>query len=162
MNRTPTLAIRPATSTDIPPLVEMVNAAFSIETFLEGTRTDAERLTSTLEKGEILLAEDDQGHIMGSVYIEIRGKRGYMGMLAVAPAHQGSGLARRLLTAAEDFFRHKGCEVIDISVLSLRPELIPIYKRFGFAACGTEEFGFARTFRDEDAECHCILMEKNL
>jgi ribosomal protein S18 acetylase RimI-like enzyme len=140
----------------------MINAAFSVETFLEGTRTDAERLASTLEKGEILLAEDDQGGVVGSVYVEFRGKRGYMGMLAVAPAQQGTGLARRLLMAAEDLFRQKGCEAIDISVLSLRPELIPIYRRFGFSECGTEEFRFARTFRDEDAQCHCILMAKNL
>jgi ribosomal protein S18 acetylase RimI-like enzyme len=162
MNQTPAFAIRPATSTDVPHLVEMINAAFSIETFLEGTRTDAERLASTLAKGQILLAEDGQGHVLGSVYVEFRGRRGYMGMLAVSPAHQGTGLARHLLAAAEDLFRRKGCETIDISVLSLRPELIPIYKRFGFSECGTEEFGFARTFRGEGAECHCILMTKKL
>jgi ribosomal protein S18 acetylase RimI-like enzyme len=162
MSQPSALSIRPATPADIPPLVEMVNAAFSIETFLEGQRTDAERLASTLQKGEILLAEDADGHVLGSVYIEFRGKRGYMGMLAVAPTQQGNGLARRLLTVAEDLFRQKGCEAIDISVLSLRPELIPIYERFGFKECGTEEFRFARTFRDQDAACHCILMAKEL
>jgi predicted N-acetyltransferase YhbS len=162
MKTTPAYSIRPATPADISRLVEMVNAAFSVETFLEGQRTDAERLASSMQKGQILLAEDAAGHLIGSVYVEFCGKRGYMGMLAVSPSHQGSGLARRLLAAAEDLFRHKGCEAIDISVLSLRPELIPIYERFGFEECGTEEFRFARTFRDKDAECHCILMAKEL
>lgn len=155
-------SIRPATTADIPNMVEMINAAFAVETFLEGTRTDADRLASTLSKGTILLAEDSHGHVVGSVYMEIRGKRGYMGMLAVDPAQQGKGLARKLLAAVEEVFREKGCDAIDISVLSLRPELIPIYQRFGFVENGIEEFAFPRTFRDEDAACHCILMSKEL
>jgi len=162
MKTTLVYSIRPATATDIPSLVEMINAAFAIETFLEGTRTDADRLASTLNKGTILLAEDAEGRVLGSVYIETRGKRGYMGMLAVDPRHQGTGLARRLLLTAEELFRRNGCEAIDISVLSLRPELIPFYQRFGFVENGVEEFAFARTFRDNDAECHCILMSKLL
>ena len=162
MKPTHACSIRSATAIDIPNLVETINAAFAIETFLEGTRTDAGRLASTLNKGTILLAEDTEGHVHGSVYLEIRGKRGYMGMLAVDPLHQGTGLARRLFLAAEDFFGRKGCAGIDISVLSLRPELIPIYQRFGFVENGVEEFAFSRTFRDEDAQCHCIRMSKEL
>jgi ribosomal protein S18 acetylase RimI-like enzyme len=156
--------IRLANAADIPALAEMINAAFSIETFLEGTRTDSDRLTSSMRKGEIFLAEasrDSGGRVLASVYTELRADHGYMGMLAVAPDLQGSGLARRLVLAAEDHFRRHGCKAVDISVLSLRPELLPIYRRFGFVETGTEEFGFARTFRD-GAESHCILMSKPL
>ena len=153
--------IRTANSGDIPALVEMINAAFSVETFLEGTRTDPDRLASSIRKGRILMAEDSDGRVLASVYTELRGDRGYMGMLAVAPAQQGSGLARRVVEAAEDHFRRHGCTAVDISVLSLRPDLLPIYRRFGFVETGTEAFGFARTFRD-GAESHCILMSKAL
>jgi ribosomal protein S18 acetylase RimI-like enzyme len=155
------LTIRPATAADIPALVETINAAFSIETFLEGTRTDLDRLASSMRKGLIFLAEDSGGRVLASVYTELRAGRGYMGMLAVAPSFQGTGLARRMVEAAEDHFRRHGCSAVDISVLSLRPELLPIYRRFGFVETGTEEFCFARTFRD-GAESHCILMSKAL
>ena len=115
--------IRTAIATDRPRLVAMINAAFAIETFLEGTRTDEERLTAMMQKGEILIAEDNEGKLLASIYMEPRGERGYLGMLAVNPQHQRSGLGQRMLAAAEDRFRAQGCEAVDISVLNLRPEL---------------------------------------
>src|SRR5208283_3701629 len=74
---------REATAADRPRLVALINAAFSIETFLEGTRTDEERLTAMMAKGAILVAEESDGRLLGSVYTERRGARGYMGQLAV-------------------------------------------------------------------------------
>jgi hypothetical protein len=46
-------------------------------------------------------------------------------------------------------------------VLSLRPELLPLYRRFGFVESGTEEFNHGRTFR-EPVECHMVVMSKGL
>lgn len=161
MTSSPTLHIRLATSEDRPRLIPLINAAFAIETFLEGTRTDDERLTAMMQKGEILLAEDHSGRILASIYAEIRGIRGYLGMLAVDPACQRLGLGKQMLTAAEDYVREHGCEAIDISVLSLRPELLPIYRRLGFVETGTEEFQMSRALKD-DQECRCIKMSKPL
>ena len=152
--------VRPAAASDQLRLIELVNLAYSVESFLEGTRTDPERMAAMLRKGTILVAEDGS-ELIASVYVEVRGKRGYMGMLAVDPARQGTGFASIMVRAGEDHLRRKGCEAVDISVLSLRPELLPIYRRFGFVESGTEEFGFPRTFR-EPVECHCILMSKPL
>jgi ribosomal protein S18 acetylase RimI-like enzyme len=155
------LQFRPATLADSERLVPLINAAFSIETFLEGTRTDSPRLGAMMKKGSILLAEDPSGQLLACVYTELRGNRGYLGQLAVSPAHQGSGLARRLVAAAEDRFRALGCHAVDITVLSLRPELPPIYRRFGYIETGTEEFGPSRTLKSR-ADCHCIVMTKQL
>jgi ribosomal protein S18 acetylase RimI-like enzyme len=155
------LHIRPATPADRPRLIPVINAAFAIETFLEGTRTDDERLAAMMQKGEILLVEDSSGQILACIYAETHGTRGYLGMLAVNPARQRSGLGKRLLSAAEDHFRAKGCEAVDISVLSLRPELLPIYRRLGFSETGTEEFQMSSTLKDNQ-ECHCIKMSKPL
>ncbi len=153
--------VRPATADDQPRLIELVNSAFAVESFLEGTRTDSERMAAMMQKGSILVAEDGSGGLLASVYFEARGQRGYMGMLAVDPAWQGKGLASLMVKAAEDHLRKLGCEAVDISVLSLRPELLPIYRRFGFVETGTEEFRYGRTFRKEVA-CHCIVMSKPL
>ena len=155
------LHIRPASPADRPRLIPVINAAFAIETFLEGTRTDDERLAAMMQKGEILLVEDSSGQILACIYAETHGTRGYLGMLAVNPARQRSGLGKRLLSAAEDHFRAKGCEAVDISVLSLRPELLPIYRRLGFSETGTEEFQMSSTLKDNQ-ECHCIKMSKPL
>jgi ribosomal protein S18 acetylase RimI-like enzyme len=155
------LNIRIATAADRPRLIPLINSAFSIETFLEGTRIDDERLSAMMQQGEILLAEDSFGKILASIYAEYLGDRGYLGMLAVDPEHQRAGIGQRMLAAAEDRFRARGCKAIDISVLSLRPELPPIYRRLGFVETGTEEFQMSRGLKDGQ-QCHCIVMSKPL
>jgi ribosomal protein S18 acetylase RimI-like enzyme len=85
------LRIRLATSADRPRLIPLINAAFAIETFLEGTRTDEERLAAMMREGDLLAAEDGAGQLLGCVYTEVRGRRGYLGQLAFDPAHQCKG-----------------------------------------------------------------------
>lgn len=155
----PPLRIRPATAADRPRLIPLVNAAFSVETFLQGPRTDEQRLAQSMEKGTILLAEEEAGQPVASVYTEPRGDHGYMGMLAVDPAWQRSGIGHRMLGAAEAHLRAHGCRTIEITVLSLRPELLPIYRGMGFVETGTEEFVYPHPLAP-GLECHCIVMRK--
>ncbi|MDR3751198.1 MAG: GNAT family N-acetyltransferase [Terracidiphilus sp.] len=155
------LHLREAVSADLPRLAALINTAFSIESFIGGTRTDDENLAEQMEKGSILFAEDGAGRPLASVYVERRGMRGYMGMLAVDPAHQGKGLAHRMVETAEERFRQQGCEAVDIVVLNLRSELLPIYRRFGYVETGTEAFHSPRPLRP-GVECHCIVMSKQL
>ena len=154
--------IRVATDADRPRLIALVNVAFSIETFLEGTRTDEERIAAMMRKGSILMAEDASGKLLACVYTEVRGPRGYLGQLAVDPAHQGEGLGRITVEAAENHLRLEGCEAVDIIVLNLRPELPPLYRRFGYIETGVEEgFRPTRTLAP-GLECHGIKMSKQL
>ena len=151
--------------------IPVVNAAFAVETFLDGTRTDEERISSMLEDGEFLVAEEiaqsaDEGtelsqRIVAAVYVERNGPRGYFGMLAVDPSRQGTGLGRRMVDAAEEYLRNAGCTHMDIFVLSLRPELPPFYRKLGYVDSGTEEFRPSRSLR-AGLECHCIIMSKQL
>jgi len=152
---------RTATAADAARVIELVNAAFAVEEFMEGTRTDAARLAALMETGTILVAEDGGGAVLASAYVEVRGARGYLGMLAVDPAHQGGGLAKLLVTAGEDHLRRLGCEALDITVVSLRPELLGPYRRFGFVETGTEPFKPGRPMK-AGQECHCIVMSKGL
>ena len=155
------VVLRVAAAGDQLRLIAMINTAFSIEKFVDGTRTDEERLAATMEAGEILLAEDGEGRLLGSIYMERKGKRGYLGMLAVDPAHQGRGLGQLLLRAGEERFRSEGMEAVDIIVLNLRPELLPIYERFGYEVTGTREFKTSRPLRP-GYECHGVTMTKRL
>jgi len=153
--------IRLAVDADRPRLIPLINSAFSVETFMQGPRTDEERLAASMAQGTILVAEDGEGRLVASVYTELRGKHGYVGMLAVDPEHQCGGMGRRLMQAAEERFRAYGCEAVEITVLSLRPELLPIYRRFGFVETGTEPFDYPHPLAP-GLKCHCIVMEKAL
>lgn len=155
------LTIRVATPADVPAMVPLVNAAFAIETFLEGPRTDEKNLLEMMQKGEFLVVENSSGQTVACVYTELRGDRGYFGMLSVDPAHQGQGLGRSLIEAVEDRCRRQGCKFMDITVLSLRTELPPFYHKFGYVQSGTQEFRHSRPLRN-GVECHCIIMSKAL
>jgi predicted N-acetyltransferase YhbS len=155
------IGYRLATAENAPSIIAMVNAAYSIEEFLEGTRIDELRLAAMMEKGSILLAEDMSGNLLGSVYFELRGHRGYLGMLAVDPARQGRRLSRRLVEEAEEHLRAAGCDEVEIIVLNMRPDLLPIYRRFGFVEAGTMDFKPSRTLKP-GVECWGIVMVKKL
>lgn len=142
-------------------MISVVNAAFAVETFLDGTRTDDERMSEMMHKGEFLLAERDASRVVACVYTELRGERGYFGMLAVDPAEQGAGLGRRMVEAAEDYCREHSCKFMDMTVLNLRPELPPFYRKLGYVETGTEGFHPSRPLKD-GIECHCIVMSKAL
>ena len=157
----PQINYRLATAADAARLIPMINAAFSIEEFLEGTRTDETRPAEAMAKGSILLAEDEAGNLLGSVYFELRSQRGYLGLLAIDPAHQGRGLSRRIVEAAEDHLRAAGCDEIEIIVLNMRPDLLPIYRRFGFVDAGTTPFKPSRALKP-GVECYGIIMVRKL
>lgn len=140
-------------------MIPIVNAAFSIEDFLEGTRTDAVRMAEMMRKGSFLVAEDAGGKIVASVYTEMRGGRAYFGMLAVDPSQQGTGLGRRMVEAAEEHCRQQGAYFMDIAVLTLRPELPPLYRKLGYVETGTEEFKPSRPLKP-GVECKAIIMSK--
>lgn len=142
-------------------MVELINSAFAVEKFLEGNRTNERELAERMQKGEFLLGHDDSGTLVAAVYVELRGPRGYFGMLAVDPKRQGSGIGRKMVEAAEEYCREKGCTAMDLTVLSLRPELPPLYRKLGYVENGTEEFRPSRPLKDS-LQCHCIVMSKAL
>jgi ribosomal protein S18 acetylase RimI-like enzyme len=153
--------VRLATSADANAMIPIINAAFSVEKFLTSTRTDPERLAPMFESGQFLVAEEE-GSILASIYTEVRPEqRGYIGMLAVDPSQQGRGLGRRMMEAAEEHCRQKGCDVIDILVVNLRTELPPLYRKLGYVEVGIEEFHPSRPLR-AGVEAHCIVMSKAL
>jgi GNAT superfamily N-acetyltransferase len=155
------LRIRIATAADMPAMIEVTNAAFAVEVFIEGTRTDEARMAEAMRSGEFLLAEDDAGRILACVYTAMNGERGYFGMLSVDPACKGKGLGRKMVEAAEMYCRERNCKFMDIDVLSLRPELPPFYRKLGYAESGRGEFHPSRPLK-AGFECHVIKMSKAL
>lgn len=114
----------------------MVNAAFAIETFLDGQRTDQEHVLEMMKKGNFLVAEGVSGRLLAGAYVEPRASCGYFGMLAVDSSQQGTGIGHTMVEAAERHCLQHGCKRMEITVLSLRPELLPFYRKFGYKETG--------------------------
>lgn len=153
------LSFRVAVLADAEALTVLINAAFRVElSFIEGDRTNPDGVRTYMEKGKFLLVEDVTG-LAGCVYVELRGDRGYLGLLAVEPSRQGTGLGRRLMAAAEDFFREAGCVAVDLRVVSARAPLPPFYRHLGYLETGTAPLAPEVPAR---VSCHYILMSKTL
>jgi len=155
----PDYALRVAKGCDIEPITDLINTAFAVERFfIDGDRIDAEKVRDLFGKGKFLLAEDAAG-LAGCVYLELRGERGYLGLLSVEPDRQQAGLGRRLAIAAEEHLRAAGCLAIDLAVVNLRPELVPFYTRLGYRETGVAPFPPEKSTK---LPCHFITMAKSL
>jgi predicted N-acetyltransferase YhbS len=153
------LQLRFATDSDAEAIATLVNAAFKVERFfIDGDRINPGRVREMLRTGKFLLAEEG-GALIACVYVEIRGGRGYFGLLAVDPARQGKGLGQKMVEVAEDHARAAGCAFMDLLIVNLRAELPPFYRRLGYAETGTEPFPADAKPRQA---CHFVKMSKPL
>ena len=131
------MKIRVAESRDAAAAATLISLAYRVEDFFKiGDRTDPTDVLARMNKAVFLLLEDDDGALAGCVYVAIREDTGYFGMLSIDPARQGQGLGSRLIKAAEDYCRERGCQTMELEVVNLRTELPPFYARFGYAASG--------------------------
>jgi GNAT superfamily N-acetyltransferase len=142
------MAITPATLTDVPELVVLINSAYRGESskkgwtteanLIGGQRIDDEGLTEQMSDTDavILKNTNEEGGITGCVYLQKRGEKLYLGMLTVSPTLQANGLGRRLLEAAEDYARNIHYHTITMTVITTRTELLDWYERRGYAKTG--------------------------
>ncbi|HUJ95076.1 MAG TPA: GNAT family N-acetyltransferase [Terriglobales bacterium] len=150
---------RVAGSQDAEAVMRLINNAFRAERFfIDEDRVDLEAVRTRMAQGEFLLVEED-GALVGCVYLELRGERGYFGLLAVDRANQRSGLGTRLMKAAEDRARAAGCRFMDLTVVNLRKELPAFYGARGYVESGTEAFPASARAK---MPCHLVKMTKVL
>jgi N-acetylglutamate synthase-like GNAT family acetyltransferase len=150
---------RAAQLDDAENIARLVNAAFRPERFfIAADRTNPEKVRDLLQKGKFVVAEED-GALAGCVYVEVRGERGYFGLLAVDPALQRSGVGSRLVAIAEDECRSAGCRVMDLTIVNLRTELPAFYQRLGYVESGTLPFP---SEQEANQPCHLVRMSKPL
>jgi predicted N-acetyltransferase YhbS len=153
------IIVRDAREHDVAAVAALINEAYIVERFfVTGPRISADALAALMQKGVVLVGVESDGTVVASVYVEPRGERGYVGLLAVSPSRQGSGLGRRMMEAAEQRLAREGCAAVDIRVVSLRTELPPFYERLGYEHRGTEPFHDPR----KTQPCHFLKMSKTL
>jgi N-acetylglutamate synthase-like GNAT family acetyltransferase len=151
--------IREATTGDVPALVALINAAFAVEwDFVNRERTSVDEISGLRAKGTFLVVDGSPGALRACVYLERRGARVYLGMLAVHPTQQKRSLGRHVMGESERRCRAWGAKAIDIRIVNRRTELPPIYAQMGFVDRGTEPFEDPLLTKP----CHFILMSKDL
>jgi len=145
------MSVRRATSSDTIALVRLINRAYVAEAHIfDGERTDEAEIRERLARPNacFLVIDDEQnGDSVGlaaAVYVELRGVRGYFGMLSVDPDRQGRGLGRTLIAAAEAHCSAAGCAHMDIDVVDQRPELPGFYSALGYSTRGSTPFSNPR------------------
>ena len=150
--------VRLATVQDVPEVVRVTNAAYRVEDFfINGDRTNADEVRERMTKANAgFLVADALTGLAASVYFEVRGDRGYFGMLSVDPAHQKRGHSKALIAAVESHCRAAGCVALDIDVVNLRLELPAYYAALGFVETGTAPFENPRAMRP----AHLITMSR--
>lgn len=154
-----TIAIRTAGVEDVPKIVTLLNAAFAMEReFIDRDRTSDDEIGQLLQTGTFLVASGGADELAACVYVERRGARLYMGMLAVDPSLQGRGLGRRMIAAVENRATESGCSGVDIKIVDRRVELPPLYRALGFTDNGTAPFDDPLLTKP----CHFLLMSKEL
>ena len=154
------MTARLAIEADILPLTVLINRAYLAAEghFIDGVRIAPPEVRERMASGVFLISDDAGGDPAACVYLRVEGPRAYLGLLAVDPRLQKQGLGGRLLDAAEDYCRTQACTVVDIDVVSLRTELLPLYEGRGFRRTGTMPFDDPRLKQP----AHFVRMSKEL
>lgn len=79
----------------------------------------------------VLVAEED-GLLQGSVMVGDDGHRGWVYYLSVQPELRKSGLGQKLMGAAEDWLRARGCRKIELMVRNSNDGVIGFYEAIGY------------------------------
>lgn len=160
----PAPGLRTAALEDVPAVVALVERAYRGEAsragwtteadLLDGRRTDAASVADLLAApGSAVLLLEEDGALAACCHVRVlprgdgdpgsgtapdgrRTVRAYVGMVAVDPARQGAGTGRAVLAAAVEHARALGAEVLEMTVITQRAELVAWYERRGWRRTG--------------------------
>jgi len=138
-----------ASDKDVAQIERLLNSAYRGESSKQGWTSEAHLIggdTRTVESevreiiqspGSFFLKyADDENEIVGCVNLQKQGGKIYLGMFSVSPQLQGGGIGKKLLQASEEFAKQVGVDIIYMTVISVRSELITWYQRHGYMDTG--------------------------
>jgi len=140
------MGIRLATLADAGAVSQLVNQSYRGQTgvqgwtteshLLKGLRTDSERVARLIIGADsVLMLKSTDEQLEGCVHLERKGRStAYLGMLTTHFRGQSKGVCSELLRAAETFAKvHWQVERIEMTVITMRTELIEWYVRRGYS-----------------------------
>jgi ribosomal protein S18 acetylase RimI-like enzyme len=173
------VTFRAATSDDVALLVDLVESAYRGERskagwtteadLLGGQRTDAEAIAAVVSSADsrLLMATDEHGEVIACCTIQqLLAGRSYFGTFAVRPGSQGGGIGKLMLTEAERVAREEwACDVVEMTVIGQRQDLIAFYVRRGYVATGEMRpfpYGDARFGLPKREDLYFVVLAKSL
>jgi len=142
------MIVQKATLQNIPQLEILINSAYRGDSskkgwtteadLLDGIRTDVDSLKEMISRSSAIILQSFTEHnlLQGCVYLEKRQNKMYLGMLTVSPMLQAKGIGKQLLIEAEKYAQSQECSLIEMTVISVRTELIEWYKKHGYKDTG--------------------------
>ena len=131
---------------------------------IEGARTSVAEIESLIAapQARFLIAVENEV-IVGCALIRDNGGIGYFGMFAVRPGLQGAGLGAGILAFAEQKIAGLwSCRKIEMTVISIREDLIAYYERRGYKRAGTKPFPFDKEPGAKRTDFHFVVLTKRL
>ena len=95
------------------------------------------RLGPADERPVRIVARDDTGTLVGGVLGHTRWRWLFVGTLWVVDSARGKGLGTRLMTAAEEVARSRGCTHVSLDTFEYQAR--PFYEKLGYKLFGTLE-----------------------
>jgi GNAT superfamily N-acetyltransferase len=141
------LRFRAATAADVPAVVALVESAYRGDAsragwtteadLLDGQRVDSQGVADVIAKPQsrVILGECD-GALLACCHIESLGRACYFGMFSVQPTRQGSGVGKQMMIEAERVAREWKCIEMEMTVITVRDDLIAWYERRGYRRTG--------------------------
>ncbi len=167
--------ITKATNEDVEILHKLVHSAYRGESskrgwtseadLLGGIRTTEKSLLETIQTTKTSIFKfEENDKLLGCVTLVEKENSLYLGMLTVSPDLQGGGIGKKLLTFAEIFAQEKNIPTIEMTVISVRSELIAWYERNGYKKTGeTKPFPMNDpNFGEPKQFLEFVVMEKSL
>lgn len=144
--------VRPATAADVAPWTRLRHALWPEESEDEHRREVSALLADPSASRAVLLAADDGSGIVGFAELSIRAyaegcvtdRVGYLEGWYVVPAARRLGIGRRLVAAAEDWARERGCVEFASDTGSGNEVSAAAHRALGFT-----DVGLVRCFRKE-------------
>ena len=137
------MLVREATTAETSGILVCLSAAFEV---YRGSNTPAafadtvltpETLRRRLQEMTVFVATEKSGEIVGTIaYSVVNTEEGHIRGMAILPSAQGSGIAARLLTHAEAYFRQRNCARISLGTTAPLKRAIRFYERSGFSTSG--------------------------
>jgi ribosomal protein S18 acetylase RimI-like enzyme len=145
-------SIQLATIQDAKQFETLLNTAYRGETAKLGWTHEAELIAGNVRVNEAMILENlndnnavflkyvnGKREIIGCVNLKQNEQKLYLGMFAVEPTQQGSGIGKQLLLAGEEYASNVGINTIYMTVISKRTELINWYKIKGYEETGERQ-----------------------
>jgi GNAT superfamily N-acetyltransferase len=142
------LVFRDARVADVAAIVALVESAYRGDASRAGWTTEADLLDGqrvdivgvaeiVMRRGSRVLLAEMNDELLACCHLEKQGDTCYFGMFSVQPARQASGVGKRMLAEAERLARADWkCKKMEMTVISVRSELMAWYERRGYRRSG--------------------------